>query len=268
MFQASAIVIVVLVLLCVAVIRNVHRMQRVLHKQLAAYRRADYRAQLEEIEGFRNGQSEPPHYLFFRGTACFHLGRLKEAEESLRRSLAMERGPGQRTICRDQLGRVLMEQGRCDEAEALFRECIREQPHRGGGHRALGELLLRRGECDATALDEARVAVAADRAAPLHRGALGRESHELNVSESLAIYAWALSRNRGTRADVEAAIMDSIAIGPGAAKPVLSRIHFFAGQAYAALGDAAESSHHFRCAAEIDPDGNYGRLSRGLCASA
>jgi hypothetical protein len=43
----------------------------------------------------------------------------------------------------------------------------------------------------------------------------GREDHELNVSESLVVYAWALARNRGARADVEAAIMDSIAIGPG-----------------------------------------------------
>jgi len=264
----AAIVIIFFVLRLLIGIRRVRRMQRVLHAQLAAYRRAHYRTQLEEIEHFRDGTSEPPHYLFYRGSACFELGRLKEAEEALRRSLAMERRPVQRILCRDQIGRVLMEQGHWDAAEALFRECIRDNPHRGGSHRALAELLLRRGECDSEALQEARAAVASDRAAPVAGTDLAREDHNLNLSESLAVYAWALARNHAARADVEAAITEALSIGPGAAKPVLTEIHFFAGQAYVARDDTAESSRHFRCAVEIDPDGNYGRLSRGMCARA
>jgi tetratricopeptide (TPR) repeat protein len=259
---------VLLVLFLLVVIRSVRCTQRALQRALAAYRRADYRAQLEEIEHFRIGKSEPAHYLFFRGMGCFELGRLIEAEKALRRSLAMERGRDQRNICRDQLGRVLMEQDRWDAAEALFRECISEIPRRGCSHRALAELLLRRGECDSEALEEAQAALIADRAAPVHRSDLGREDHKLNVSESLAVYAWALARNRGARAAVETTIIEALAIGPDAAKPVLSEIHFFAGQAYAAVDDAAESSRHFRCASDIDPDGNYGRLSRGMWARA
>ncbi|HLH18111.1 MAG TPA: hypothetical protein VKX45_12880 [Bryobacteraceae bacterium] len=75
---------------------------------------------MEEIEGFRTGKSDPPRDLFFRGSACLKFGRLKEAEEALRRSLAIERIPELRTISRDRLGRVLMEQERWDKAEALF----------------------------------------------------------------------------------------------------------------------------------------------------
>jgi tetratricopeptide (TPR) repeat protein len=266
MLWAASVVIVLFALFFLLVIRSIRRSQGVLHKQLAAYRRADYRAQLQEIEHFRVGNSEPAHYLFFRGVGCFELGQLKEAEESLRRSLAMEHRCGQRILCLDQLGRVLMEQDRYDEAEALFRDSISEGPHRGGGHRSMAELLLRRGECDSKALEEARAATAADRAAPVHPSDLGSETHKLNVGESLAVYAWALARNGGTRADVEETIMEALAIGPSAAKPVLSEIHYFAGQAYAALDDTVESSRHFRCATDIDPDGNYGRLSRGMQA--
>jgi tetratricopeptide (TPR) repeat protein len=133
--------------------------------QLAAYRRGDYEAQLKIVEGFRVNGSEPRDYLFFHGSACLNLGRLKEAERALRRSLEMQTNPALRNLCRDELGRVLMEQGRWDDAEACFRECIAESPRRGSCYRAIAELSLRRGAQQAAALDAARRAVADDRAA-------------------------------------------------------------------------------------------------------
>jgi len=247
---------------CLLVARRTERKLSVLRAQLAAYRRGDYQAQLKIIEGFRINGSEPPYYLFFRGTAYFQLGRLDKAEQAIRRSASMETNPALRVFCRDELGRVLMEQGRWDEAAACFRDYIVAFPNRGGGHRAMAELLLRRGEENKAALDAARLAVAADRAGAVPRGKLAKDVHDLNLSESLAFLAWALARNQADPGEVESALNEAFALCGESTKPVLAGLHFCAGQAYTALGNSAESSCHFQCAIDIDPIGNYGRLSR------
>jgi tetratricopeptide (TPR) repeat protein len=232
----------------------------VLQDQLAAYQRGDYQAQLKIIEGFRIGGSEPAHYLFFRGGACFQLGRLGEAEQVIRRSMSMETSPVLSVLCQDQLGHILMEQGRWDEASACFQECILESPKRGGGHRAIAEGLLRHSERNEAALGAARLGVAADRAKTA-RGRLGKLDRAASLSESLAFLAWALAKNRANAAEVESALKEAFALCGETTKPVLAELHFCAGHAYADLGNKNESIRHFKCANEIDPIGNYGRLS-------
>ncbi|HEY1220756.1 MAG TPA: hypothetical protein VGF03_17575 [Bryobacteraceae bacterium] len=246
---------------------RVVRKLRVLRAQLAAYRRGDYREQLKIVEGFRTKKSEPPHYLFFHGSACFQLGRLEEAERALRRSLSMETNAALRTLCRDELGLLLMEQGRWDEAAACFRTCMVEAPNRGGGHRAMAELLLRHGEQYAAALHEARAAVAADRSKKAGHGKLAKEDYAYNLSESLAFLAWALARNSADPDEVKSALNEAFALCGETAKPILARLHFCAGNACAVLGNTAESSRHFERATEVDPHGNYGRLARAAVAA-
>lgn len=180
----------------------------------------------------------------------------------------METRPVRKTICRDQLGLVLLEQGRWDEAAACFRECIAESPGRGGGHRGMAEVLLRQGETNAAALDAARSAVRADRAAEVAPGNLGKETHNYNLSESLAFFAWALARNSPDSGEVEGALHEAFALCGETTKPILARLHFCAGHAYAALGNAAESARHFHLATAVDPIGNYGRRARAAAASA
>jgi len=250
------------------VARRMARKLQVLDAQLAAYRRGDYYGQLQIIEGFRTRGSEPRHYLFFRGAACFELGRLGEAEQLIRRSLSLETRPAEKTICRDQLGRVLMQQERWDEAAACFRECIAESPRRGGGYYAMAELLLRRDEQPEAALAAARSAVAAERAEKPSRDRLGKESHNLNLAESLAVLAWALARNHADPAEVENALNEAFAACGQAAKPILAQLHFYAGRACALLGDAAGSASHFQSAADLDPLGNYGRLAQSVWATS
>jgi len=239
----------------------------IIKAQLAAYRRGDYLGQLKIVEGLRTNGSEPPHYLFFHGTACFALGRLEEAEQAIRRSLSMETNRTLKVICRDELGLVLMERGNWDEAAACFRDCIAASPGRGGGHRAMAELLLRRGERNAEALDAARTAVGADRSRKAGAGKLGKEEHALNLSESLAFLAWALARNSGDPGEVENALTEAFALCGETTKPVLARLHFCAGHAYAILGNTAKSTRHFQCATEIDPVGNYGRLAQAAVST-
>jgi tetratricopeptide (TPR) repeat protein len=233
----------------------------VLQAQLAAYQRGDYQAQLKIIEGFRIGGSEPAHYLFFRGGACFQLGRLGEAEQVIRRSMSMETNPVLSVLCQDQLGHILMEQGRWDEAAACFQDSILESPKRGGGHRAIAEGLLRHSGRNEAALDAARLAVAADRAKTA-RGRLGKLDRAVSLSESLAFLAWALAKNRADPTEVESALKEAFALCGETTKPVLAELHFCAGRAYADLGNTNDSIRHFKSATEIDPIGNYGRLSR------
>jgi tetratricopeptide (TPR) repeat protein len=260
--------LILLAFVCLLAGWGIVRKLRVLRAQLAAYRKGDYLGQLEIIEGFRTRESEPSDYLFFRGSALLELGRLEEAERALRRSLSMETNPALRIVARDELGLVLMEQGRWDEAAACFQACIAENPARGGGHRGMAEVLLRQGEQRAAALDAARLAVGADRAAKVARGWLGKEEHDDSLSESLAFLAWALARNSADRTEVESAQNEAFALCERNTKPILARLHFCAGHAYAILGDVSESARHFRSACELDPLGNYGRLARSAGATA
>jgi len=250
------------------VVRRVAIRLRALQAQLAAYRRGDYEGQLKAIEAFRVGKSEPGHYLFFRGSACLQLGRLPEAEQALRRSLAMETDAPLRTCCRDELGRALMEQGRWEDAEGCFRQCIAESPKRGSSHRSMAELSLRSGRDKEEALNAARRAEALDRAASLGVSKLGKEEHSVNLSESLAVLAWALAASGAGAEAVEPVLKEAFELCPETTKPVRAELHYFAGRAYADLGNESESRRHFHRALEVDPIGNYGRLAGSMMATA
>lgn len=257
----AALVAIFLIRVGLRVARRV-RVLKVNEAQLAAYRKGDYRAQLQIVEGFRLKGSEPANYLFFRGAGCFELGRLTEAEQCLRLSMAKETNPIFKVLCRDQLGRVFLEQERWDEATACFQEAIAESPKRGGCHRSMAELLLRLGGQDAAALDSARTAEALDRAEPVHPAPGGQEVYNSNLSESLAVLAWALARNQAESSRVNSALSEAFAMSNELAKAIVAELHFFAGNAHAALGNPDESVRHFQTATETDPDGNYGRLAR------
>jgi tetratricopeptide (TPR) repeat protein len=251
----------------ILLVRSVARRQRLLRDQIAAYQRGDYRRQIEIVEGFRHNGSEPPDYLFFYGGACLQLGRLAQAEQALGRSLAMEKTPSLRVIARNELGRVFMEQDRWEDAEDCFRKCIAEAPERGAGHRALAELLLRRGDNAQAAMAAAQRALDADRTAHKRRGELGKLDHDTSLAESLVFFAWAAAENRAPAVEVESALTEAFSLCGRETVPVLAELHYCAGHAYATLGNRAESAHHFQSAAELDPDGTYGRLARAVVTS-
>jgi tetratricopeptide (TPR) repeat protein len=250
------------------IVRRIAIRLRALQAQLAAYRRGDYEGQLRVIEAFRVGNSEPGHYLFFRGSACYQLGRLQEAEQSLRRSLAMETNAQLRTVCRDEVGRVLMEQGRWEDAEDCFRECIAEWPRRGGGHRSVAELLLRSKREKEAALCAARLAEVLDRRASLGVSKLGKEDYSVNLSESLAVLAWALAASGAGAEAVAPVLKEAFELCPETTKPVRAELHYFAASAYADLANESESRRHFHRALEVDPIGNYGRLAGSAMVTA
>jgi tetratricopeptide (TPR) repeat protein len=244
------------------------RQRRILRDQFAAYRRGDYEGQMKAVEALRFLGSQPRRYLFFRGSACYQLGRLDEAELALRRSMSGDRNVKLRSYCRNKLGHVLMEQGRWDDATECFRESIAELPQDGGAHRGMAELLLRHGQRPEAALEAARQALELDRAAPIGRRAVNKWSHGLNVSASLAVFAWAQARNGASPEDLESALKEAFALCGEDMKPALAELHYCAGYAYANLRKIAESRRHFQSAAQADPLGNYGRLSADAVAPA
>jgi tetratricopeptide (TPR) repeat protein len=218
------------------------RMLRVLKAVMDAHRRGDYQMQLKLAEGFRVNDSAPHPYLFYRGSAFYQLGRLYEADLALRRCLSVRANTNLRSVCLSQLGRVYMEQERWEDALERFQESIAAAPWRGSGHRATAELLLRQGVQPESALDFARKAVAADRSETVYLGKRGKAAHDCNVGESLAVFAWALAKNRGSRAEIEGALNQAFALCGENSRPVLASLHFWAGHAYSALGDAARGA--------------------------
>src|SRR5580698_11333609 len=113
-----------------------------------------------------------------------------------------------------------MEQGRWNDAAACFHQCISEFPNRGGSRRSMAGLLLRRGQQQSAALEAARQAEAADRADKAGPGKLGKEDHDVNLSESLAVLAWALAKNGGSSGEVESALKEAFDICPETTKPI------------------------------------------------
>ena len=213
------------------------------------------------IRGLR--QSRALQAAYRRGAACYQFGRLEEAELALRRSLSGEKRRKLRTAACNLLGKVLMEQGRWKEAADCFRESIGEAPHSSGGHRALAELLLRQGQQPDAALDAARRAVVNDRAS--------KPVDSLSLSQSLALYAWALSRSAANRSDIDAALNEAFDRCGESSKPTRSALHYYAAYTHANLHNISESRRHFEIAAQIDPQRNYGRLAAsasGITAEA
>lgn len=225
---------------------------------LAAYQAGDYETALERAEGLKRRGSETAEYCFFRGKSLYELGKLEEAEASLRQSLPLEKEQRRRALSQEALGSVLLEQKRYTDAVASFEGCIADWPDRGCSHRAIAETGLRQGIWIAEAFSRAQEAVEIDRAAH----ALSAEIHNVNLGMALATLAWAAAVHSGDAAEVDRLTAAAVQLSGEDTKSVMSQVHYHAGMAYAALGKTEESARHFERAAAADPRGNFGRLAQ------
>ena len=234
---------------------------------IALQRRGDYQGQLSLIEGLRVRGSEPRHYLLLRGMTLYQLGRLAEAEQALRRSLAMQKKPTFRMHCQDQLGHLLMAQGRWDDAANCFQECMAEFPRDSMPRNSMAQLWLRRGQQPEAALTEAQRAELVQRARKPGITKSAKEAHQVRMARCVAVKAWALARNGAGTAPVEAALQEAFEPCGQKATPLRAQMHYFAGRAYGDLGNTAESDRHLQAARTTDPIGNYGRLAASALAA-
>jgi tetratricopeptide (TPR) repeat protein len=245
------------------------KMIAVINAIMAAYREGHYEAGLEKAEELKDPfkpLSTTAEYCFFRGTLLHHLGRLEEAEASLRRGLPLENDPRQRALVYNTLATVLMDQGRYLEAIAFFENAGSVWPDRGSNHRGIAEVWLRQGREFSEALGHARQAVDIDRAA----SGMKKEALDTRLGEDLATLAWALAANAaanftavdpGVVSEAESLLAQSFQLCGTKTKPVLAQIHYQAGKACEALGQRQKARAHFRSAQEADPEGIHGRLA-------
>jgi len=224
----------------------------------ASYREGDYETALQQSERLRTRFAKTAAYCFFRGSMLFHLGRLEEAEASLREGLPMEENPAQRALVCNTLGAVLMEQRRFAEAIESYENAGRAWPERGSNHRGIAEVWLRMGCELPKALQQARLAVEIDRKAT----GMKQEALDSRIGEDLALLAWAVAANAGEAREVECLLGEAFPLCGSKTKPVLAELHYHAGQAYAALNMLEKSQEHLRKASEADPHGIFGKRAR------
>jgi len=151
-----------------------------------------------------------------------------------------------------------MDAKRYDEALREFAMAIQLWPAHGGTHRNMAEAWLRRGIHSSEALDLARVAVNQERSI----SPLSAEVHRVNLSEALATLAWALAAANNDRAGVDENARQALKLAGNTSVPTFARVRFYAGNAYAAVGDRETSLRLFDEAAQRDVHGRWGRAAR------
>jgi hypothetical protein len=90
---------------------------------MAPYRQGDYEAGLRKAEELKDPfkpLSITAEYCFFRGALLHHLGRLEEAEASLRQGLPLEDDPRQRALVYNTLATVLIGPGPLSGGHRIF----------------------------------------------------------------------------------------------------------------------------------------------------
>jgi tetratricopeptide (TPR) repeat protein len=237
---------------------NALRKMRAIEAVTAAYRAGDYATALEKAESLKEGTSATAEYCFFHGTMLHHLGKLVEAESSLREGLSMEENPRQRALVFNTLASVLMDQERFPEAIAFYENAGRTWPDRGANLRGIAEVWLNQGREFPEALEQARQAVEIDRKAT----GMKKEALDSRLGEDLGVLAWALAANGKPVQEVESTLTEAFHLCGSATKPVLAELHYHAGRAYSALHEVEKSREHFRHAAELDLQGQIGRKAR------
>jgi tetratricopeptide (TPR) repeat protein len=187
--------------------------------------------------------------------ALFYSGRAPEAETVLRGLVETEHDAKHKTLAFEHLGRVLLAQGRYDEAKRAFEAVSKLMSGRSAAYAGLAELRLTQGVEPVQALADA------ERALELHRDSLAERK---GARERLAIIrgnqAWALARLGRSAESQEAIAAGAREMAPNYT-PEVAGFYWRAGMAMLATENATAAVSHFRRAAELDPEGYYGRLA-------
>jgi tetratricopeptide (TPR) repeat protein len=249
-------------------LRTSHLRTNAIQAVLAAYRTGDYEAALQAAETMKDDKANLAAYYFFSGTMLMNIGRLQEAEQQLRRNLAIAPDDKRKALGSSSLGQVLIEMQRYDEAVECFHTSLRYWPDRGSSHRDIAEARLRQGvnALDVLQFAQRGVQEDRDRSREEQNGRPEiREVCDINLAEDLATLAWAVAAGSRDRAEVDRLVDEAVLLVGSACSPA-ALVHYHAGQAYLSLGDSAKSELHFAEAARIDPNGIRGRSARDMTA--
>jgi tetratricopeptide (TPR) repeat protein len=218
---------------------------------MAAHRSGDYEAVLRFCD--LHVLSETREELF-RGCALYSLRRMNDAESHLRNALTKNPEPVLQALILDQLGMVLIEQGRNDDAVRCFQQSEKLDPQRGTAFQCEAVVYLRGEYQPEKALELAREAVERTR----------KQSSELqavSLSTSLAALGWALAVN-GRADDARESVRQALEQAQPDSVPSVAEDYYLAGRAMLAAGDPDTASQYLRKVADVDKKGNFGYLAR------
>ena len=193
-------------------------------------------------------------YQVQRANALFYSGRAPEAETTLRKLVAPGRSKVDRVIGFENLGRVLLAQGRYQEARETFETAARMWRSSSMAFSGLAELRLLQGTGPGLALRDAEKALELYLHTPTEWA--GRE----RAASIRGNQAWALAL-QGYAAESKQAIEAGIREMEPKYLPEVAGFYWRAGMAMQALEDPAADGY-FRRAVDLDPQGYYGGLAR------
>ena len=190
-----------------------------------------------------------------RVDALFFSGRALDAEAILRELVETQHDAAGKTLAFEDLGRVLIAQGRYEEAKRAFEAAAKLAPTRSAAYSGLAELRLLQGREPAQALADA------ERALRLHRDSLvERKAARERLASIRGNQAWALAL-LGRSAESQQAMEAGASEMDPKYLPEVAGFYWRAGMAMLALENTTAAAGHFRRAAELDPQGYYGKLA-------
>jgi tetratricopeptide (TPR) repeat protein len=218
--------------------------------------RGDYDHALRRLELLERLHHRSAAVLYLKGTVLMFAGRNQEAEEAFRQCLAKSQLHPQKSVAMVNLGYVLLEQGRYEDAARSLDEAIKIRPKGAVAYSTRAEVYLRQGIEPQKALDL------------LDRGIEYKQvsDQQSNVDRHVFGYlhanrAWALFL-LGHPVEAEEALAEALKFAPGESKPGAAGIHYHVARALLAGRQESQAMEHFRQACEIDPDGKYAALSQ------
>ncbi len=221
-----------------------------------ALRRGDYDRALNVIRWFNFYNPSGIEALRTIGHVLLLAGRYREAEETLRRSLASGQARASYGSALEFLGDALMEQSRYDEAMRSYEAALYAFPWRRRTYRGMAEMLLRQAKKPEQALEWIEKIIDFDGLSYRQRKQNGRPQDDY-----WALKAWALAR-LGRRAEVAPAIDRALDATAKNVLPDLATTYYRAGMAMQALANDAGAREYLARAVELDPRGRRGALAK------
>jgi tetratricopeptide (TPR) repeat protein len=199
-----------------------------------------------------------------RAESLKEAGRFEEAERILRENMDRTAGAKLTSVTRvgicfdlEDLGTVLMETGRFEEARQCFRDAAAIFPYHSVSATGLAEALLRQGIFPQSALAHV------GRALNLFQRGQERIGSGSRLGTILATKAWALAAC-GHGVEAHEAIDAALKSPARKTKGPLAEVHYKVGMSLIALSEHRGAEEHFAWGAKLDPAGRWGRL----CADA
>jgi len=219
--------------------------------------RADYEGAVARADLLIRWFPGTPAFHFIRGTVLLFAGRLAEADESLRTSIAkslIQAGsivPGGLS----NLAAVELRLGRFRAATAALEAATKLYPRFSGVHNGLAEVLLSQG------LEPRRALLLVDNALKLKEGNVRTR----NVDRHSTAYMWANRAQAlamlGQKEEAASSVTTAQSAGDPAFLPGLAGTYWRCGVALRLMEQENAALEQFRKAAGIDPHGLYGKLA-------